>query len=71
VIHLQFGDGDADKRGVVALLLYRVEQAHTSEDSVFAAAKLGEHGAGIGFVARFAEDEAIALGDGVGGEDDS
>jgi hypothetical protein len=37
---------------------------------VFAAAELFQHRAGIGFVARFAEDEAIGFGNGVGGEDD-
>ena len=38
---------------------------------MFAAAELGEHRAGVGFVARFAEDEAVAFGNGVGGEDDA
>ena len=35
-----------------------------------AGAEPGEHGAGIIFIARFAEDEAVAFGNGIGGNDD-
>jgi hypothetical protein len=45
-------------------------KAEASEHAVFASAELGQHRAGLGFVARFAEDEAVAFGDGVGGEND-
>jgi hypothetical protein len=46
------------------------EQADAGENSVVAGAEPGEHGAGIIIAARFAEDEAVALGNGIGGNDD-
>ena len=76
-IHPQPGDGDADERRTFTPAPLRREteikwpQADAGEDAVFAAAELREHRPGIGFVARFAEDEAVAFGDGVGGEDDA
>jgi hypothetical protein len=52
--------------------LYQREGNKTDSgyNAVVAIAELGEHRAGVGFVARFTEDKAVALGDGVGGEDD-
>jgi hypothetical protein len=47
------------------------KRPHTNagEDAVLAAAELCKHGAGARFVARFAEDEAVAFGNRIGGDD--
>jgi hypothetical protein len=64
------------ERGKNAPILLRREreterpEADAGEHAVLSAAELLQHGAGVGFVARFAEDESVAFGDSVGGKYD-
>lgn len=77
LIHVEFRDGDLeDGRGALRKAGAQVrgierDEAQASEYAVIAAPEAGEHGTGIVHIAGLAEDQTIALGDGIGRDDDT